>query len=177
MRLLIVDADVNFRHRIETAFAERGYDVTAMDSLASYRDSGMKDFDFAVIDLWIGSESGLLIMEEIRRQAPSCRVVIVTAYGTIASVVNAIKQGAHHFLLKPCTPAIIEASLFGDGKYQSMATHGDMDDTHPSLARLEREYIETVLVQCRGNRSEAARRLGIHRQSLQRKLRKYPPRK
>jgi len=115
-------------------------------------------------------------MEEIRQHAPSCRVVIVTSYGSIASAVNAIKLGAHDFLLKPTTPAAIECALLGDGKHAPDATLRKIDEAYPSLARLEREHIETVLVQCGGNVSEAARRLGIHRQSLQRKLRKYPPR-
>ena len=85
----------------------------------------------------------------------------------------AVKLGAHHYLTKPCEPEAIEQALTSEGGDPSVA----VPESPPSLARHEREYIEYVLASTGGNISEAARKLGLHRQSLQRKLRKYPPRR
>jgi two-component system response regulator RegA len=115
----------------------------------------------------------LEVLKELKELLPECRAVVLTGYGSIATAVEAVKLGAAHYLTKPVDPdAIVKAFE---------ATEGDPTVTvsmsPPSLARHEREYIEYVLAATGGNISEAARRLGLHRQSLQRKLRKYPPRK
>ena len=104
---------------------------------------------------------------------PGIRTVVLTGYGSIATAIEAIKIGAVHYLTKPSDPDLIEDAfekITGDPTVP-------LPDSPPSLARHEREYIEYVLAGTGGNISEAARRLGLHRQSLQRKLRKYPPRK
>jgi len=99
--------------------------------------------------------------------------VLLTGYASVATAVEAMKLGAHHYLTKPCDPDAIEEA-FGKDKGDPMVV---VPENPPSLARHEREYIEYVLAATGGNISEAARRLGLHRQSLQRKLRKYPPRR
>lgn len=172
-RLLIVDADVKFREVLATEFKRRGYETATADSYHSYRAMAEHEFNYATVDLKLDCGSGLTILEEIKDQEPACRVVIVTSYGSIATAVKAIKLGAHDYLTKPTSIAAIENALLGAGKHDE--TGAIREDAVPSLARHEREYIEHVLEQCDGNISEAARRLGLHRQSLQRKLRKYPP--
>ena len=174
-RLLIAEDDSNFRQSLTVEFEARGYSVTTASSLCSYRSLGSKNFDCAAVNLKLGRESGLQILEELMAGTPACRVVIVTGYASIATAVKAVKLGAHDYLIKPISAAAIERAFLGDGTQLSGITSPTFDEDPPSLARHEREYIEHVLVQCRGNISEAARRLGLHRQSLQRKLRKYPP--
>lgn len=102
-------------------------------------------------------------------------MIIVTSYASIATAVRAIKLGAQDYLIKPTTAVAIEFALCAQESRLGAATAQDVEDAFPSLARQEREFIENVLLQCNGNISAAARRLGLHRQSLQRKLRKYPP--
>jgi two-component system response regulator RegA len=157
-------------------FEERGYRVTTAASLASYRALGQHNFDYAVVDLKLGHESGLAILDELLGAAPRCRVIIMTGYGSIATAVKAVKLGAHDYLSKPTTVAAVEQALLAEPKPSQGHRMSAVDAEPQSLARHEREYIEHILVQCGGNISEAARRLGLHRQSLQRKLRKYPPR-
>ena len=104
---------------------------------------------------------------------PAIKAVVLTGYGSIASAVEAIKLGARHYLTKPVDPDAIEQAFERERGDPSVL----VPDQPPSLALHEREYIEYVLASTGGNISEAARRLGLHRQSLQRKLRKYPPRR
>ena len=174
-RLLIAEDDSNFRRTLSVEFAGRGYDVTTASSLRDYRALDPKNFNYAAVNLKLGRDSGLQILEELIAAAPTCRVVIITSYGSIATAVKAVKLGAHDYLIKPISAGAIERAFLGDGKQLSGMTTPTFDEDPPSLARHEREYIEHVLAQCDGNISEAARRLGLHRQSLQRKLRKYPP--
>ena len=174
-QLLIVDDDDNFRATLVAEFAERGYRVAAAASLEEFRRLIPVEYAFAVIDLKLERDSGLTVLQKLRETSPSCKVVIMSGYGSIATAVKAIKLGAHDYLTKPTSIAAIESALLGAGQHDEAGAM--RADTVPSLARHEREYIEHVLEQCGGNISEAARRLGLHRQSLQRKLRKYPPAK
>jgi two-component system, response regulator RegA len=121
----------------------------------------------ALVDLRLGMESGLDLIEPIRRSSAECTIVIVSAYLSLASTTAAMQRGADAVFFKPVLAeeiaqrvGLIEADDFGD-------------TNTPTLARAEWEHICRVLDDCDGNVSEAARRLGIHRQSLQRKLRKY----
>ena len=97
--------------------------------------------------------------------------MVLTGYGSIATAVQAVKLGAHDYLTKPIDFDTLERTLQGGGAHEDAA-----EPEAQSLARHEREYIEYILAECGGNISQAARRLGLHRQSLQRKLRKYTPR-
>ena len=174
-RLLIAEDDANFRHSLSFQFEARGYRVTTASCLSSFRALDPASFDYAVVNLKLGRENGLQILEELVAKAPGCRVVIVTGYASIAAAVKAVKLGAHDYLIKPTSVGTIERAFLGDGKQFPTMAALTIDEDPPSLARHEREYIEHVLAQCGGNISAAARRLGLHRQSLQRKLRKYPP--
>ena len=172
--MLVVDDDDAFREAMELEFTDRGYRVfaapdhrTALGLAAVHRPS------FAVIDLRLGGERGLEVLKDLVERHPNIRAVVLTGYGSIATAIEAVKLGAHHYLTKPCEPdAIVEAFNRGPGD-----PNVSIPEKPLSLARHEREYIEYILASTGGNISEAARRLGLHRQSLQRKLRKYPPRR
>ena len=174
-RLLIADDDSEFRQTLSVEFTARGYDVATVSSLRSYRELESKNFDYAAVNLKLGRDSGLRILEELINASATCRVVIMTRYGSIATAVRAMKLGAHDYLTKSADTAEIERALLRDREEVSATASLPLDEDLPSLGRHEREYIEHVLTQCDGNISQAARRLGLHRQSLQRKLRKYPP--
>ncbi len=127
----------------------------------------------AIIDLRMPGKSGLELLRDLKALEPATEIVMLTGYGAIATAVDAIRLGAKHYLPKPATAdEILAAFEQGDGDPLAGTEH-PLDA--PSLARTEWEHINRVLADCGGNISEAARRLGIHRRSLQRKLQKYPP--
>jgi two-component system response regulator RegA len=173
-RLLIVDDDDAFRESLELEFQDRGYNVTcARSHREALTAAAGHPPDFAAIDLKLGGERGLEVLKDVVERHPRVRAVVLTGYASIATAVEAMKLGAHHYLAKPVDPDALEEAFHRTGGDPSIA----VPEQPPSLALHEREYIEAVLAATGGNISEAARRLGLHRQSLQRKLRKYPPRK
>jgi two-component system response regulator RegA len=172
--ILLVDDDDTFRKRLARAFAERGYDVrTAADhsaAIASARDDSPQ---FAVVDLKMPGRSGLEVVRDLKAIDETTKIIVLTGYGSIATAVDAMKLGATHYLPKPADADEILAALLRDD-----AAAGSVQDfPAPSLARAEWEHIQRVLADAGGNISEAARRLGMHRRSLQLKLRKNPPAK
>lgn len=173
-RLLVVDDDDAFRESIELEFAERGYEVIgAPDQRTALGLAAVHRPQFALIDLRLEGERGLEVLQALVERLPGIRALVLTGYASVATAVEAMKLGAHHYLTKPCEPEAIEAAFRRDGGDPTIS----IPEQPPSLAKHEREYIEYVLAATQGNISEAARRLGLHRQSLQRKLRKYPPRR
>lgn len=173
-RLLVVDDDDAFRESMELEFTDRGYQVlTAADQRAALGLAAIHRPQFAVVDLRLEGERGLEVVKELVDRVPGIKAVVLTGYGSVATAVEAIKLGAHHYLTKPCDPDALQQVLESEGGDPLVA----VPESPPSLARHEREYIEYVLASVGGNISEAARKLGLHRQSLQRKLRKYPPRR
>ncbi|MCB9666429.1 MAG: response regulator [Alphaproteobacteria bacterium] len=172
--LLVVDDDDAFRESMALEFSDRGYKVIgAEDHRAALGMAALHRPDFAVVDLRLGGERGLEVLTDLVERLPGIRSVVLTGYGSIATAVEAIKIGAVHYLTKPVDPDLLEASLHKEQADPTVPVVA----SPPSLAKHEREYIEYVLAGTGGNISEAARRLGLHRQSLQRKLRKYPPRR
>ena len=173
-KLLVVDDDEAFREAMELEFTDRGYTVfCAPDHRTALIHAARHRPEFAVVDLRLGGERGLEVLRDLVDRLPPLRAVLLTGYGSIATAVEAVKLGACHYLTKPADPDEIEAA-FQRGSGDPTVP---VAEKAPSLARHEREYIEYVLAATGGNISEAARRLGLHRQSLQRKLRKYPPRR
>jgi len=170
-RLLIVDDNERFADTLATEFSDRGYQVTWLDSLSAVRDQQSLDFDFAVVDLRIRQDSGLDVIGVLKERSPDTVIVVLTGYGSIATAVRATKLGATSYLTKPVDVDQLERALLGEEEDEEIP----IPDQFQSLYRHEREYIEFVLAECEGNISQAARRLGLHRQSLQRKLRKYTP--
>jgi two-component system response regulator RegA len=121
-----------------------------------------------VLDLVLRDGSGLDLIERLRAEAPGARIVVTTGFASVDSAVAAMRRGAHHYVEKPCTvEALIAAARPPAGV--------PLPSPYVSLAQSEHVYIRRVIADCDGNISEAARRLGLHRRSLQRKLRKTPP--
>ena len=172
--LLIIEDDTRFRETLKIEFVERGYEVYATDSTKNLAISEITEATFAIVDLRLGENSGLDEIKVIIKNFPKCRVLMLTGFGSIATAVEAIKLGAINYLSKPASIQSIEMALWMDGE-QGQAPIVQESLQGESLARHEREYIEFVIQQCAGNISQAAKWLGIHRQSLQRKLRKYTP--
>ncbi len=169
--ILVVEDDEHLRDRLVRAFADRGFLAQGAASLTEVRHLSEDPPEYAVVDLRIGEESGLDVLRLLLAKDPATRVVMLTGYGSIATAVEAIRLGAVHYLTKPADADEIVSALQRDRVGSSPAPAGEP----LSLARAEWEHINHVLVSVSGNISEAARRLGLHRRSLQRKLAKYPP--
>ena len=124
------------------------------------------------------SGSGLALIEPLHALAPGARIVVLTGYGSIASAVEALRLGAHDYLAKPVDADDIIGALGGEGARAARRRRARRaaPAPTPTLARAEWEHIQRVLADCGNNISEAARRLGITRRTLQLKLKKYPPR-
>jgi two-component system response regulator RegA len=170
--MLLVDDDEVLRERLARAFRGRGYEVvTAPGCDEALTAARAETPELAVVDLRMPGRSGLDLVRELRALDPATKIVVLTGYGSIATAVEAMRLGATHYLPKP---ADADDILTAFGRAGGSATAIPADP--PSLARAEWEHINRVLTDCGGNVSAAARRLGLHRRSLQRKLQKYPPR-
>lgn len=171
--LLLVDDDAVFRPRLAQAFRKRGWEVFEASGVAEARTVGESP-EFAVVDLRMPDGSGLDVVRHLHALDPSTRIVVLTGWGSIATALDAIRAGALDYLQKPADADQIEAALLG--KKPAEAAPEQDDELHgvPSLARVEWEHIQRVLVACDHNVSQAAKALGLHRRSLQRKLGKYP---
>jgi len=173
-KLLVVDDSDLFRERLARAFRDRGFEVTtAADFDEAMAAAKAAIPAMAVVDLRMPGRSGLELIPELIQVAPTIRIVVLSGYGSIATAINAIRLGATNFIPKPADADDILAA-FERGESEIV---DPVETAHevPSLARVEWEHIHRVLADCNGNVSEAARRLGIHRRSLQRKLRKLAP--
>lgn len=171
--VMLVDDDDVLRGQLERAFRRRGYDVRA----ASCYDEAMtlarsESPEWAVLDLNMPGKSGLELLRDMLAHDPTTKIVVLTGYGSIATAVEAIKLGAVNYIAKPADLVDILVA-FERAEKPLEAAHESFEA--PSLARAEWEHIQRVLADSGHNISEAARRLGIHRRSLQRKLQKYPP--
>jgi len=172
LSLLIVDDDEVFRSRLVLALRGRGYEVReARDAEDALEMARAETPERALVDLRIPGASGLDLVKSLKALDPATQIVVLTGYGSIATAIEAVRLGAHDYLTKPVDVDRIVAALEGssDGR-----NHLEGLEETPSLARVEWEHIQRVLADCEGNVSEAARRLGVHRRSLQRKLAKFP---
>ena len=172
-RVLIVDDDTSFCEALGRAMQRRGWMVySALDIASAQRSAEEHRPGYAIIDLRIGETSGLSLVEALRRQLPALRMVVLTGYASVATAVEAIKLGARHYLTKPADPdEIIAAFDQGAGNPSVPPPEQPM-----SVRRMEWEHIQKVLNAHQGNVSAAARALGMHRRTLQRKLQKRPAR-
>ena len=164
-RVLLVDDDELLLKALEAEFQEAGFEVL---TATGQNELSIFSIDYAVIDLRLGSENGLDIIDRVRKGSPHCKIVVLTGYGSIPSAVEAMKRGAINFLTKPAQFKDILGALLGE------STHLSDQFRRPSLSEAEYNYIEFLLHKNRGNISKTARELGMHRQSLQRKLKKKP---
>ncbi|MET4102911.1 two-component system response regulator RegA [Roseovarius sp. MBR-78] len=169
--LLLVDDDEPFLRRLAKAMEKRGFDVEIAESVAAGRASVMaRPPAYAVCDLRLGDGNGLDVVEAIRERRPDARVVVLTGYGAIATAVAAVKIGATDYLSKPTDATDITNALLA----------GDADLPPPpenpmSADRVRWEHIQRVYELCDRNVSETARRLNMHRRTLQRILAKRSP--
>jgi two-component system response regulator RegA len=176
--VLVVDDDDIFRNRLCRAFASRGWSATgAADGTAAIELAARNAPDLAVVDLRLPGMGGLEIVRALRDLDETTCIIMLTGYGSIATALAATRLGASHFLTKPADAEQILAvwRRLSEGTDDPAASE-DGDPQVPSLARVEWEHIQRVLSDCDGNVSQAAKLLGLHRRSLQRKLMKYPPR-
>ena len=172
-QMLVVDDDVDFCLALARAMGRRGFDVaTAHDHGSALALARLRAPRYAVVDLRLGQESGLLLLKELRQLSPTIRIVVLSGYASIATAVEAIKLGAVHYLAKPADPADIEDCLHRD----EPEAHSSLSPAPMSLRRVEWEHLNRVLHDHGGNISATAQALNMHRRTLQRKLSKYPVR-
>ena len=174
--ILIVEDDEIFRQRLARAMTDRGLEVrTASDAPEALVEARKGEPpELAVVDLRMPGGSGLDVVRELKALEPAMRILVLTGYGSIVTAVEAIKLGATNYLTKPADADEILNVLQAGASDAAQPSSAGLPP--PSLARTEWEHIQRVLADCGGNISEAARRLGLHRRSLQRKLGKNPPR-
>ncbi|SLN21277.1 ActR/PrrA/RegA family redox response regulator transcription factor [Oceanibacterium hippocampi] len=171
-RLLIVDDDEIFLRRLGRAMERREFTVALASSVEEALGAARREQpDFAVIDLKLGQASGLDMVPELRAINPSMRIVMLTGYGNIATTVAAIKAGAVDYLAKPADADAIEAALLESDSEMPVPPENPM-----SADRVRWEHIQRVFELCDRNVSETARRLNMHRRTLQRILAKHSPR-
>lgn len=172
--ILLVDDDETFCLVLNNAIARRGYAVaSATNSAEAIKLAQTHKPAYAVVDLRIGEESGLLLVENLVEINPDINIVMLTGYASIATAVQAIKLGAKQYLTKPADADEIIASFNNDSDNEPVAPA-----EHPlSPKRLEWEHLQKVLLDNDGNVSATARALGMHRRTLQRKLQKRPVKK
>lgn len=174
--VLVVDDDDVFRERLCRALASRGWQIHgAADAESAIRIAAEVSPDLAIVDLRVPGRGGLDIISDLRALDQTTCIIMLTGYGSIATALSATRLGANHYLSKPADVDEILAC------YQRITAGVDAALEHspegvPSLARVEWEHIQRILGDCGGNISQAAKLLGLHRRSLQRKLSKYPPR-
>jgi len=169
--ILVVEDDNAFRRILVAAFKERGYDAEGVaDAAAAIRAAEKESPEMAVVDLRLPDQSGLDVVRQLKALDPSTAIVVLTGYGSIATALESVRLGAVHYLTKPTDADRILAAF----QHPLASRPRDLTTEPPSLARVEWEHLNRVLTDCDGNVSEAARQLGMHRRSLQRKLSKYP---
>lgn len=173
LTVLVVDDDATFRSRLARAFESRGFDVrSAADGAIALELARAESPEFAVVDLRMPGGSGLDVVRELKEVDPTTNVVVLTGYGSIATALEAVRLGATHYLTKPADVDDILAAFARAHRAPGEAS--PVEHPVPTLARAEWEHINRVLTDCGGNITQAARLLGLHRRSLQRKLSKYP---
>jgi len=154
------------------AFESRGIEVACAATAAeAERLARQSPPEWVLLDLRVGTDNGLDLIPIFEQIDANTKIVILTGYGSVATAVHAVRRGAVHYLTKPADAEEILAAFQQDARGEAAPA----SPAEPmSLDRVEWEHINRVLVECEGNVSEAARRLGLHRRTLQRKLMKYP---
>ena len=169
---LLIDDDALYLSVLKRSLERRGYRVeTATNAAEAIAAANAHAPDFALVDLKLAEDSGLDLVGPLREAHAAMRIVLVTGYASVATAVEAIKRGADHYLAKPTT---VDAILRAIGEKEGV--EAEPADTMTPLSRLEWEHIQQAMIDSQGNISAAARLLGMHRRSLQRKLAKKPGR-
>ena len=169
--LLIVDDDNPFRERLARAMEKKGFKVTQAEGVKKGIDSvKITKPSFAVIDLRLGDGNGLEVVKEIQNLKKDSRIIMLTGYGNISTAVAAVKEGAIDYLAKPADADDVEKALLADPNKKAQPPENPM-----SADRVKWEHIHRVFELCNRNVSETARRLKMHRRTLQRILSKRSP--
>lgn len=170
--LLIVDDDNPLRNRLVRAMEQRGFEVTGAAGVSEGLEAAAeRPPAYAVVDMRLEDGNGLDVIEALRDARPDIRCVMLTGYGNIASAVTAVKKGAVDYLAKPADADQIMAALLEEERPLPPPPEDPM-----SADRVRWEHIQRVFEQCNRNVSETARRLKMHRRTLQRILNKHAPR-
>src|SRR4051812_21734677 len=170
--LLIVEDDKSFLQRLAKAMESRGFEVRSAESVSD----GLAQVEkatpaFAVVDMRLGDGNGLDVISALKRRRPDARAIILTGYGNIATAVNAVKLGAVDYLAKPADADDVVAALLAQDSRKIEPPENPM-----SADRVRWEHIQRIYEMCGRNVSETARRLNMHRRTLQRILAKRAPR-
>ncbi|MBI1186176.1 MAG: ActR/PrrA/RegA family redox response regulator transcription factor [Alphaproteobacteria bacterium] len=170
--LLLLDDDAPFRQRMARALEQRGFDVAQAGSVAEASEAVHQQAPaYAVLDLRLEDGSGLAVVELLHKKRPDCRVIMLTGYGAIATAVAAVKAGAVDYLPKPADADDVVKALLAPPSDKPAPPDNPM-----SADRVRWEHIQRVYELCGHNVSETARRLNMHRRTLQRILAKRAPR-
>lgn len=170
--LLLVDDDEPFLKRLAKAMEKRGFEAQTAQSVAEGRAKAIaRPPAYAVVDLRLEDGNGLEVIETLRDLRPACRIVVLTGYGAIATAVAAVKIGAVDYLSKPADAHDVTNALLAKG-----GTMPEPSENPMSADRVRWEHIQRVYEMCDRNVSETARRLSMHRRTLQRILAKRSPR-
>lgn len=169
--LLLVDDDEPFVKRLAKAMEKRGFLADTAQSVAEGRAKAIANPPaYAVVDLRLEDGNGLEVIEALREKRPDCRIVVLTGYGAIATAVAAVKIGAVDYLSKPADANDVTHALLAKGEAMPLPPENPM-----SADRVRWEHIQRVYEMCDRNVSETARRLSMHRRTLQRILAKRSP--
>ncbi|MDB4959810.1 MAG: two component transcriptional regulator, Fis family [Myxococcales bacterium] len=168
--VLAVDDDETLLAALVRSLGHNRTILTATTPAAARTLAKTRPPDLAIVDMRIGSSSGIELIRNLKSDLPNTVIALISGYLSVESTVAAVRAGADVILCKPVTAREILRRV-----EQGMPEDPDRDET-PTLARAETEHIARVIADCHGNLSEAARRLGIYRSSLQRRLRKHSPR-
>jgi two-component system response regulator RegA len=169
--ILVVDDDQAFRTRLVRALEDRHFPVIHAEGASQALEQTRQHRpDRAIVDMRMNGISGLQLIGQLLAIHDEMDIVVLTGFGSIATAKDAIRAGAMDYLTKPATTEQILMAFEANGDGSSLAP-----TSAPSLAQVEWEHIQRILVDCDGNVSQAARVLGIHRRSLQRKLAKHSP--
>ena len=170
--LLVVDDDLPFRERLSRSMQKKGFEVDSADSFASALEIIEKqNYDYAIVDMRLTDGSGLELIKKMQIKSPETKSLLLTGYGNIATAVAAIKSGAIDYLPKPA-----EVDQIYDALTNSKEVLPPPPENPMTADRIRWEHIQRVFVQCNRNVSETARRLRMHRRTLQRILNKHAPR-
>ena len=170
--LLVVDDDLPFRERLSRSMQKKGFEVDSADSFASALEIIKKqNYDYAIVDMRLTDGSGLELIKKMKIKNPGTKSLLLTGYGNIATAVAAIKSGAIDYLPKPA-----EVDQIYDALTNSKGALPPPPENPMTADRIRWEHIQRVFIQCNRNVSETARRLRMHRRTLQRILNKHAPR-
>ena len=170
--LLVVDDDLPFRERLSRSMEKKGFEVNTTESFSSASEIiKHKIYDYAIVDMRLADGSGLELIKKIQNKSPSTKSLLLTGYGNIATAVAAIKTGAIDYLPKPA-----EVDQIYDALTNSKEVLPPPPENPMTADRIRWEHIQRVFSQCNRNVSETARRLRMHRRTLQRILNKHAPR-